>query len=42
MTECSRCGENEQLPTGTLCMECVRDDLDEYDEKTASEVNTER
>ncbi len=34
MNECSRCGENEQLPTGTLCMECVRDDLDEYDEQT--------
>ena len=31
MSVCSRCEENEQLPTGTLCMECVRSDLQDYE-----------
>lgn len=40
MSVCSRCGENEQLPTGTLCRGCVEDDIAEYDDHD-SETGTD-
>lgn len=37
MSECSRCGSNPQLPSGTLCMECVREQIEEHDAEVADE-----
>lgn len=39
---CSRCEQNEQLPTGTLCMGCVRDDLAKYDAESDRSEEVER
>lgn len=37
MSDCSRCGSRPQLPTGTLCMECLREDIAEHDEEAVDE-----